>query len=1230
MTNQNQIDSAENQTPELPENLEQKLETALLQTAQDINTPDIGVSVGVVTPEGKWNGATGLSNLETQEATQPDDLFKIASISKAYTSTVILKLQEQGKPRLDDTIDKWLPEIAEKITNGENLTIRQLLDGTGGVWDYFNLDGEFLPDFIADYLSGSNRDWQPEELVTYAFDKPAFSGSDSTEKWTYTNTGNLIAALIAEKATGEPFKQILDEEILEPLGLDNTFFTTEDVSLEKLAKGYDDILTGNGNIGQDGNLEDYTAVNTEISYGSGSIVSSAEDVAKFFDSLASGALLSPESTAEIFNYVDTGFNRSRTQLDKFGLGVYPSQLPWGETRSMDGSQFGYRSQVDYFSSSDTTISILANRGILGNPQTILVIEAYKASIANTLGLNDNLAINGTETDNYLTGTSNNDVINGRDGNDILVGKKGLDALDGGKGDDFLSAGAGNDYLFGKEGDDNLYGGKDDDFLNGGVGNDLLQGGKGSDFLVGGDGQDLLQGGKDDDLLSGGAGNDLVRDTQGNNSLYGNDGDDLLFAGSGNDRLYGDAGSDRAFANAGNDQLFGGKGDDYLNSGKGDDNLIGGEGNDTLIGLSGSNTLTGGAGSDRFILSEDGTNTITDFTQGKDLLELPENISFSDLDISQGSGDHANNTLITFNSETLAVLNNINSEDISQSDFEDTTQTLSFPKPTGDHAVGTTSYHFIDPEREETYTEDPDDKREITAKVWYPSENTSSTTAPYMSENLSNALATAVGIPPQDFTDITQSIPTNSIANAPIAKTKSEYPVLFLSHGFGGLPELNTIKAEELASQGYVVIALNHTYDSTVNLFPDGRVITQSPTFGGFLGASENPELFAESIDIRAKDAQFVLDELEEIDTEENSTDLFGEKLDLDRVGILGYSLGGATAAKVLAEDSRFKAGINLDGGLFGDVASASLSQPFLTFNNEAFSTGNSSDPLDKDFNQIQQSFVENLQNEGYEVTISGTTHSDFNDIPFLSSFLANSGIELGALGTILDANANNSEDFEPTDPELTARIINDYTTAFFEQHLNDRESPLLAGETSPYSEVMFQSYNVNSPEPQFGTVNADVLEIDSTDQLVFAGEGNDLIDATTSNSNNRLYGGDGDDTLILGTGDPLRGSRGDRIVADAGADLLFVGKGGDNTLTGGTGADQFWIAVAKIPSSPNIVTDYNPTEDIIGISGLGIGFEELNLTQQEDDVLIQANGRDLAIFQGVTTDNLGADNFVFA
>ena len=225
---------------------------------------------------------------------------------------------------------------------------------------------------------------------------------------------------------------------------------------------------------------------------------------------------------------------------------------------MDGNLFGYRSQVNYFPNNDTTVSVLVNRGLTENDfKAELVIEAYNASIANRLNLSDDLAINGTEADDYLTGTSNNDITNGFEGNDIITGKKSPDAIDGGTRNDLLDGGKGKDYLFGKEGNDNLYGGRNDDFLNGGVGNDLLEGGKGSDFLI---------------------------------------------------------------------------------------------------------------GSDRFVLSEKGTDTITDFTESEDLIELPETISFANLKIIQGQGDNTINTLTNFESETLAILNGIEAIEISLFDF----------------------------------------------------------------------------------------------------------------------------------------------------------------------------------------------------------------------------------------------------------------------------------------------------------------------------------------------------------------------------------------------------------------------------------------------------------------------------------------------------------------------------------------------------------------------------------
>ncbi|MEM8827919.1 MAG: pre-peptidase C-terminal domain-containing protein [Cyanobacteria bacterium P01_G01_bin.19] len=159
-------------------------------------------------------------------------------------------------------------------------------------------------------------------------------------------------------------------------------------------------------------------------------------------------------------------------------------------------------------------------------------------------------------------------------------------------------------------------------------------------------------------------------------------------------------------------------------------------------------------------------------------------------------------------------------------------------------------------------------------------------------------------------------------------------------------------------------------------------------------------------------------------------------------------------------------------------------------------------------------------------------------------------------------------------------------------------------------------------ETVFGSINSDTIEVSGSNQLIFAGDLNDLVDASTGDSNNRIYAGSGDDTLVMGTGD--------RLIAGDGDDAIFTTFGGDNLITGGAGADQFWIASAEIPDSANIITDFTSGEDVIGIAGLGIGFDDVSITDSEGDALIAASGSDLAILQGIAAESLTADDFAFA
>ncbi|MDZ8054664.1 MAG: alkaline phosphatase family protein [Aulosira sp. ZfuVER01] len=163
----------------------------------------------------------------------------------------------------------------------------------------------------------------------------------------------------------------------------------------------------------------------------------------------------------------------------------------------------------------------------------------------------------------------------------------------------------------------------------------------------------------------------------------------------------------------------------------------------------------------------------------------------------------------------------------------------------------------------------------------------------------------------------------------------------------------------------------------------------------------------------------------------------------------------------------------------------------------------------------------------------------------------------------------------------------------------------------------------NGSNSLFGAAGSDNLQvIEGSGQLLFGGSGKDTL--TSNGSNNRLYGGSGDDKLFSSVNDSLFGGDGD--------DVLFAGNKGGNRLNGGAGADSFWIANASLPTNKNIVTDFTPGIDVIGIGGItGVSkFSDLTLLQQGDNTLIKVGNTELASLLGITASSLNANSFVFS
>ncbi|MBD1940363.1 DUF4347 domain-containing protein [Microcoleus sp. FACHB-68] len=301
--------------------------------------------------------------------------------------------------------------------------------------------------------------------------------------------------------------------------------------------------------------------------------------------------------------------------------------------------------IDGFAGSDWLFGSGANDNLIGGDGIDILFGNAGADYLD----------GGNDIDIIFAG-KDSDIVLGQDGDDFLLGEQEKDTVNGGLGNDYINGNANNDTLDGGNGDDTINGGKDNDLIIGNLGADLLLGDLGNDTIVGGDGNDYLNGNAGDDLLDGGNGNDTQSGGKDDDTLIGNTGDDTLSGDAGNDALYG---------NAGADLLDGGDGNDTLHGGKDDDTLTGGSGDDILNGDMGNDILTGGAGSDLFVLkSGAGSDTITDFFDGEDLLGLSAGLTFENLIITEGN----NATLIRAGDELLATLAGVQSNLITASDF----------------------------------------------------------------------------------------------------------------------------------------------------------------------------------------------------------------------------------------------------------------------------------------------------------------------------------------------------------------------------------------------------------------------------------------------------------------------------------------------------------------------------------------------------------------------------------
>ncbi len=348
--------------------------------------------------------------------------------------------------------------------------------------------------------------------------------------------------------------------------------------------------------------------------------------------------------------------------------------------------------------------------------------------------------------------------------------------------------------------------------------------------------------------------------------------------------------------------------------------------------------------------------------------------------------------------------------------------MRLPAPTGPYAVGYRQFLVLDEARDEIHTFPEDDRRGLALHIWYPADPApGAQPGPYLDERL----AAVYGLGAEANTWL-----GHAVEDAPPAAAEP-VPVLMFNGGFNAMPTVYAVLAEEYASYGYAVAAPSHPYADELALLPDGQVV-EYPGDTAFLMALGGSDPFGAEVYLAwIPDTLFALAELDRLNSE-----VFGGKLNLQRMGFLGHSFGGGVSAetcRIIAE--RCAGAANLDGSHPPRLQDEGIPAPYLYI--AAGETGSAAAA------EVLRVY-EGAQAGAAIVEIEGATHFGFGDGYYLRA----------ALGALDDEPRSR---YGALEPERMAAIVRAYTLAFFDRTVRGSDAPALEELAASDPEVSIRS-----------------------------------------------------------------------------------------------------------------------------------------------------------------------------
>ena len=314
--------------------------------------------------------------------------------------------------------------------------------------------------------------------------------------------------------------------------------------------------------------------------------------------------------------------------------------------------------------------------------------------------------------------------------------------------------------------------------------------------------------------------------------------------------------------------------------------------------------------------------------------------------------------------------------------------ITLPTPTGPFAVGRAIYTWTDSAHSDPLAPAAGTKRELLVWIWYPAAppQPSQTPAEYLPAPWREALERNTSVLFTQFlTRDPSRVRTHSIRDAAVSPQLGTYPVVFMRAGLAALTADYTSLAEDLASHGYVVVGFDAPYRTIVVVLSDGTVIVRTPQNNAELfNGPEQEQLATKLVQAWSADMSFALDQLERLNTSD-SAGRFRGRLDLQRVGVFGHSLGGATALQFCHDDSRCRAGIDVDGAPLGTVIREGVAQPFMFLMGEH--SGESAEETRPVQANIRSIYHRLPADRRFEILIRGGYHFGFSDGALLKSHI---------------------------------------------------------------------------------------------------------------------------------------------------------------------------------------------------------------------------------------------------